>query len=165
MNVIKGWAWRWSALTTSGNVIQMRFLFWLADHTLFLDVVSPEDAMVYLACASVLISPRLDGTSTPLKIYSYLHAEKPIIATSITSHTQVLTKDTALLVEPNQHAFAEGILHVLDDRKLAERLGKNARQLANDKFGRQDYITKVNQIYKTLAPKLEIEEPALSQGK
>jgi glycosyltransferase involved in cell wall biosynthesis len=137
----------------------------LADHTLFLDVVSPEDAMVYLACASVLISPRLDGTSTPLKIYSYLHAEKPIIATSITSHTQVLTKDTALLVEPNQHAFAEGILHVLDDRKLAERLGKNARQLANDKFGRQDYITKVNQIYKTLAPKLEIEEPALSQGK
>ena len=69
--------------------------------------------MVYLACASVLISPRLDGTSTPLKIYSYLHAEKPIIATNITSHTQVLTKDTALLVEPNQNAFAEGILHVL----------------------------------------------------
>jgi len=137
----------------------------LADHTLFLDVVSPEDSMIYLACASVLISPRLDGTSTPLKIYSYLHAEKPIIATSITSHIQVLTQDTALLVEPNHLAFADGILQVLGDPELAERLGKNAHQLARDKFGRQDYITKVNQIYKTLAPKLEIEEPALSQGK
>jgi glycosyltransferase involved in cell wall biosynthesis len=137
----------------------------LADHTLFLDVVSPEDSMIYLACASVLISPRLDGTSTPLKIYSYLHAEKPIIATSITSHTQVLTQDTALLVEPNHLAFANGILQVLGDPQLAQRLGKNAHQLARDKFGRQDYITKVNQIYKTLAPKLEIEEPALSQGK
>ena len=137
----------------------------LADHTLFLDVVSPEDSMIYLACASVLISPRLDGTSTPLKIYSYLHAERPIIATSITSHTQVLTKDTALLVEPNHNAFAEGILQVLDDLELADWLGKNAHQLAQDKFSRQDYITKVNQIYKTLAPKLEIEEPALSQGK
>ena len=137
----------------------------LADHTLFLDVVSPEDSMIYLACASVLISPRLDGTSTPLKIYSYLHAEKPIIATSITSHTQVLTPDTALLVVPNHLAFADGILQVLGDPELAERLGKNAHQLARDKFGRQDYITKVNQIYKTLAPKLEIEEPALSQGK
>jgi len=137
----------------------------LAEHTLFLNVVSPEDSMVYLACASMLISPRLDGTSTPLKIYSYLHAEKPIIATNITSHTQVLTKDTALLVDPNHHAFAEGILDVLDNPELAERLAKNAHQLAQDKFGRQDYITKVNQIYKTLVPKLEIEEPALSQGK
>jgi glycosyltransferase involved in cell wall biosynthesis len=137
----------------------------LAGHTLFLNVVPPEDSMVYLACASVLISPRLDGTSTPLKIYSYLHAEKPIVATSITSHTQVLSKETSLLVEPNHKAFAEGILQVLDDSELAERLGKNAHQLAQDKFGRQDYITKVSQIYKTIAPKLEIEEPVLSQGK
>ena len=137
----------------------------LANHTLFLNVVPPEDSMIYLACASALISPRLNGTSTPLKIYSYLHAEKPIIATGITSHTQVLTEDAALLVEPNPHAFAEGILQVLDDPELAERLAKNAHQLARDKFGRQDYITKVNQIYKTLAPNLEIEQPALSQGK
>lgn len=137
----------------------------LADHTRFLDVVPPEDSMTYLACASLLISPRLDGTSTPLKIYSYLHAEKPIVATSIPSHAQVLTSDTALLVEPNPTAFAEGILRVLDDPKLADRLGKNAYQLAKDKFGRQDYIMKVNQIYKTLAPVLEIEEPVLSQGK
>lgn len=137
----------------------------LADHTLFLDVVPPEESMIFLACASALISPRLDGTSTPLKIYSYLHAEKPIIATRITSHTQVLTNETALLVEPNHPAFAEGILRVLDDPKLAEELGKNAHQLARDKFGRQDYITKVNEIYKTLAPKLEIEEIVLSQGK
>lgn len=137
----------------------------LADHTLFINVVPPEDSMVYLACAAALISPRLDGTSTPLKIYSYLHAEKPIIATSITSHTQVLTNETALLVDPNSQAFADGILKVLDDPELAERLGKKAHQLAQDKFGRQDYITKVNQIYKTLAPKPGIEEPVLSQGK
>ena len=137
----------------------------LADHTLFLDVVPPEDAMIYLACATALISPRLDGTSTPLKIYSYLHAEKAIIATRITSHTQVLNEDTALLTEPNHVSFADGILQVLGDPVLAESLGKNAHKLAQDKFDRQDYIIKVNQIYNTLAPKLELEEPALSQGK
>ena len=137
----------------------------LSNHTLFLDVVPPEDAMVYLACATVLISPRLDGTSTPLKIYSYLHAEKPIIATRITSHTQVLTEDTALLTEPNHISFADGILRVLDDSALAESLGKRAHQLAQEKFDRQDYITKVNQIYKTLSSKLDIEKPVLSQGK
>lgn len=135
----------------------------LAEHTLFLDVVPPEDAMVYLACASVLISPRLDGTSTPLKIYSYLHAEKPIVATRITSHTQVLTEDTAILVQPNCNAFAEGILRVLDDPEFAERLGKNAHQLAREKFDRQDYITKVSQIYASLEPGIKIESPVLSQ--
>lgn len=137
----------------------------LSEHTLFLDVVSPEDSMVYLACASVLISPRLDGTSTPLKIYSYLHAEKPIVATNITSHTQVLTYDTALLVDPNSQAFADGILRILDEPELAKQLGKNAHQLAQEKFGRQDYITKVNHIYKTFAPKPEMEKTVLSQEK
>jgi glycosyltransferase involved in cell wall biosynthesis len=137
----------------------------LQDHVLFLDVVSPEESMVYLAYASVLISPRLDGTSTPLKIYSYLHAEKPIVATSITAHTQVLTEDTAILVEPNKEAFAEGILRALNNPELSEQLGKNAHQFAREKFSHKDYITKVDQIYKSLMPALEIEEPALLQGK
>ena len=137
----------------------------LQDHVLFLDVVSPEESMVYLAYASVLISPRLDGTSTPLKIYSYLHAEKPIVATSITAHTQVLTEDTAILVEANKEAFAEGILRALNNPELSEQLGKNAHQCAREKFSHQDYILKVNQIYMSLMPSLEIEEPALLQGK
>jgi glycosyltransferase involved in cell wall biosynthesis len=137
----------------------------LQDHVLFLDVVSPEESMVYLAYGSVLISPRLDGTSTPLKIYSYLHAEKPIVATSITAHTQVLTEDTAILVEANKEAFAEGILRALSNPELSEQLGKNAHQFAREKFSHKDYITKVDQIYKSLMPALEIEEPALLQGK
>lgn len=137
----------------------------LGDNTLFLDVVSPEESMVFLALASVLISPRLDGTSTPLKIYSYLHAEKPIVATNITSHTQVLNNDTALLVEPNEKAFAEGILKILSNPEFAEKLGKNAYQLAKNKFGRQDYISKVNQIYNALIPEAKVDEPILSREK
>ena len=137
----------------------------LGNHTLFLDVVSPEEAMMFLALASVLISPRLDGTSTPLKIYSYLHAEKPIVATNITSHTQVLTNDTALLVDPDEQAFAEGILKILNNPNLAKQLGNNAHQLAQDKFGRQDYISKVSQIYSALKPKSNINEPVFSQEK
>jgi glycosyltransferase involved in cell wall biosynthesis len=137
----------------------------LQDHVLFLDVVSPEESMVYLAYATVLISPRLDGTSTPLKIYSYLHAEKPIVATKITSHTQVLTEDTAILVEPNKEAFAEGILRALNNPELSDQLGKNAHQYALEKFNHQDYISKVNEIYKSLIPARKIKRPVLSQEK
>lgn len=137
----------------------------IQDHVLFLDVVSPEESMIYLAYASVLISPRLDGTSTPLKIYSYLHAEKTIVATNITSHTQVLTTDTAILVEPNKNAFADGILFALNNPEVADQLGKNAHQCAREKFSHQDYISKVNKIYDSLTPTSRIKQPALSEEK
>jgi glycosyltransferase involved in cell wall biosynthesis len=133
------------------------------DHVLFLDVVPPEESMVYLAYAKVLISPRLNGTSTPLKIYSYLHASKPIVATNITSHTQVLSQDNAMLVAPNKEAFAEGILKLLKDPELANRLGRNAYQYAQEKFDHQSYKTKVSQIYQTLSPEVKVSKSVVSQ--
>lgn len=137
----------------------------LQEHALFLDVVSPAESMIYLASAAILISPRLDGTTTPLKIYSYLHAKRPIVATKITAHTQVLSPETAVLVEPNEHAFAEGILRVLRDPELAECIAWNAHQCARERFSHQDYIAKVNHIYQLLSPAMEVEEPALSWRK
>lgn len=134
----------------------------LQEHVLFLDVVSPPESMVFLAYAAVLISPRLDGTTTPLKIYSYLHANRPIVATNITAHTQVLSPKTAVLVEPNKNAFADGILRVLRDPELAECIAKNAYEFAKANFSHQDYISKVNQIYQSLSSARDVEEPALS---
>ena len=134
----------------------------LQKHVLFLDVVPPAECMVYLAYAAVLISPRLDGTTTPLKIYSYLHAHKPIVATNITAHTQVLSPETAVLVEPNEDAFAEGILRVLRQPDFAECIAKNAHELAKQRFTHQDYISKVRQIYQSLSSVREVEEPVLT---
>lgn len=135
----------------------------LENHTLFLNVVSPEDSMVFLAYASILISPRLHGTTVPLKIYSYLHAGKPIVATNIDAHTQVLTEDTAMLVDPNQDAFAEGILKLLGDPELAQCMGENAHRLAQEKFNYQNYMMKVNKIYKTLENGVALKLPSVPQ--
>jgi glycosyltransferase involved in cell wall biosynthesis len=135
----------------------------LAGHVLFLDVVPPEASMVYLAYASILISPRLNGTTTPLKIYSYLHAGKPIVATNINAHTQVLTGNTAVLVEPNAQAFADGILKVLADPQLGRRLGGNGHRLAQEKFNYQNYMMKVSKIYKTLARDVTLPLPPVTE--
>lgn len=133
------------------------------DHVLFLNVVDPEESMVYLAYAKVLISPRLNGTSTPLKIYSYLHAGRPIVATNITSHTQVLGPDNAVLVEPDQAAFAQGIIRVLRDPEFAEQISRNAYQYAQEKFNYQSYMAKVGQIYNAFTPALKLKKSILSQ--
>jgi glycosyltransferase involved in cell wall biosynthesis len=135
----------------------------IKDYVLFLDVVAPDESMVFLAYATVLISPRLNGTSTPLKIYSYLHSGKPIVATNTTSHTQVLSPENAVLVEPNKEAFAQGIIWVIQNPEIANRIGKNAHQYAQEKFNYQSYMDKVRQIYQTLTPKLKVKKSVLSQ--
>ena len=56
-----------------------------------------EEMPAYLLACDVLVSPRSRGTNTPLKIYQYLRSGKPIVATRLLTHTQVLGDETAIL--------------------------------------------------------------------
>jgi glycosyltransferase involved in cell wall biosynthesis len=134
------------------------------DCTMFLDAVSPEESMVYLACADVLISPRLLGSTTPLKIYSYLHSGKPIVATNISAHTQVLNTDNAYLVEPTGKAVAEGIIMIMKNPEIAECLGNNAHDFAHKYFSYENYRARVNHIYRYLEGYVETELPVQIHG-
>ena len=121
----------------------------------FIGIVPPEEAMSYLSLAEVLVSPRTEGTSVPLKIYSYLHAGKPIVATRLAAHTHVLDNETALLVEPTRKALAEGIICLLNNPELGQRLGRQAQQLAQEQYSMDDYIAKVAKIYEWFEPVAE----------
>ncbi len=57
--------------------------------------------------ADILVSPRIKGTNTPMKIYSYLQSGKPILATDMPTHTQVLSRTTAMLADPSPDKFAD----------------------------------------------------------
>ena len=63
----------------------------------------------FVASCDVLVSPRIRGTNTPLKIYSYLRSGKPIVATDLRTHTQVLSPDVARLVAPDAEALAAAV--------------------------------------------------------
>ena len=93
----------------------------------------------FLAACDIVVSPRTSGTNTPLKIYSYLRAGRPIVATRLRTHTQVLDPDTALLVAPRADALAAGLARLIDDpgeraRWLSpqrERLHPPAKRIRN----------------------------------
>jgi glycosyltransferase involved in cell wall biosynthesis len=89
---------------------------------------------VYMALANILLSPRTKGTNTPLKLYTYLHSGKPILATDIFSQAQVLTSETAMLVGPTPHELAQGALALLHDPVQARMLGERGWQLANEHY-------------------------------
>src|SRR5207245_7581799 len=77
----------------------------------------------YLHAADVLVSPRSRGTNTPLKIYQYLRAGKPIVATRLVTHTQVLSDETAGLTGGSPPEFAAGVLAAINDSVPAASLG------------------------------------------
>src|SRR5204862_3069475 len=108
--------------------------------TIFAGERPAADIPAYLLAADVLVSPRSRGTNTPLKIYQYLRAGKPIVATRLLTHTQVLGDDTAILTGASADAFAEGVLAALADRDRAEMLGRAARRLAETKYSYEAYL-------------------------
>ena len=112
----------------------------------FTGSVSPVVADRFVTFADVLLSPRISGNNTPLKIYSYLRSGKPIVATRHITHTQVLDDSVAVLTEPTPEAFAEGIIRAATDNKLKNQLVSNAKRLAEDKYSYEVYVKKLGQL-------------------
>ncbi len=106
----------------------------------------------FLLAADVLVSPRSRGTNTPLKIYQYLRSGKPIVATRLLTHTQVLSDQTAILTGTSSEDLAGGILAALDDPARAATLGRQARELAEAKYGYEAYLDHTRRACAILVP-------------
>jgi glycosyltransferase involved in cell wall biosynthesis len=103
-----------------------------------------------LAQADILCSPRTKGVNTPMKIYSYMSAGRPILATRIASHTQVLDDHSAMLVEPAAGALAGGLAVLAADAPLRARLGATAASHARDDYGQDAFEKRLRTAYGTL---------------
>ena len=101
----------------------------------------------YLSQADILISPRIKGKNTPMKIYSYLASGVPVLATDIYSHTQVLTKENSYLVKPNPEDMAKGILELVQNKTLREKLGNAGKEVAIKNYSRESYKRKLKKVY------------------
>ncbi len=108
----------------------------------------------YIHQADLLISPRTLGNNTPMKIYSYLHAGKAVLATRLPTHTQVLTPEIAMLAEPTPAAFSAGMLALINDQQLRQRLGSAAKKLAEERYTFDRFKERLNYIYDNVTGEL-----------
>jgi glycosyltransferase involved in cell wall biosynthesis len=111
----------------------------------------------YLRASDVLVSPRSRGTNTPLKIYQYLRSGKPIVATRLLTHTQVLSDDIAILTDATADAFGEGIVAALEDKVRVALVGARARELAETKYSYEAYLERTRQACEALFPESAAE--------
>ena len=110
----------------------------------------------FLKMADVLVSPREWGGNLPLKIFDYMAAGKPIVATDIPVHRVLLDDERAVLVRPTAEALAGAIVGLLQDRGKAQQLGTAAQMYLKDKQGPGPFLQVITHIYKcTLGGDLE----------
>ena len=98
--------------------------------------VPPTQVPTYLAAADVLVLPNTAKAAisrlytSPLKLFEYMAAQRPIVASDLPSLRDILTpQHNAVLVTPDDPtALAAGIAQVLADPHLAERLTRQAAE-------------------------------------
>jgi glycosyltransferase involved in cell wall biosynthesis len=110
----------------------------------------------YLAEADILVSPRIKGKNTPLKLYSYLDSGKPVVATDLPTHTQVLHSRVAMLSAPLPQEFSEAIIRLIQDESLRIELGRAGRKLVEERFTYDVFREKLNCLFDWL--KMESEK-------
>jgi glycosyltransferase involved in cell wall biosynthesis len=103
--------------------------------------------------AHVLVSPRLKGLNTPMKIYSYLDSGTAVLATRLRTHTQVLDDRTAYLVEPEPEAFGNGLAELLSNPGLRERLASEAKAYVQQEFTPEAARRKLGSFYSMMEAK------------
>ena len=125
----------------------------LSAYFIFTGQVWPNLVPKFIDLADILVSPRIEGNNTPLKVYSYLRSGKPIVATRHITHTQVLNDEVAVLTECEAVSFAKGIIKLIKDKKMRRTIAEKAQKLADERYSYSVYLKKTEEVYSMLERK------------
>jgi len=104
----------------------------------------------WLEQADVLLSPRIKGVNTPMKIYSYLDSGKPVLATRLPTHTQVLTDEFACLADPDSGSWADAMIMLAQNKSERDRLGAAGKAYAQKHHSFEAFRTTLSTLYREL---------------
>jgi len=118
----------------------------LADsHIEVTDVV--DDPRPYLDSSTVVIVPLRVGGGTRFKILEAMAKGKPIVSTRIGAEGIEAEHDRELLLADDAESFAREVGRLLTDPKLAKRLGRAGRQLAEQRYSWESAVTRLEAFY------------------
>lgn len=114
----------------------------------FTGAVAPEHVPDHLASMDVAVAPYPDAPGhyfSPLKVYEYLAAGLPVVASRIGQTEEVLDHDTTgLLVAPGDaDALAAALCALRQDPARRRRLGSAGRRLVEDEHGWDRVVDRV----------------------
>jgi glycosyltransferase involved in cell wall biosynthesis len=114
----------------------------------------------YIGEADIVVSPRILGNNTPMKIYSYLHSGKPVVATRIESHTQVLDDSIAMLVDAVPSEFSRALEQLLSNPDMCRTLGERAAERAKALYSFEEFSKQLNALYNSADEEIQQRKTA-----
>lgn len=129
------------------------------DMVRFTGVRPSEEIPSFLFIADVLVSPRCKGGNTPMKIYEYMQSNSPIVATRLSTHTEVLDDTCAELVEVSAEGLAGGIGRVLEDPEYGRRIALAATERLEQNYSLAHFRKRIQDAICNLAAHGQVQAP------
>lgn len=123
----------------------------VGDAVLFAGKCPPADLPDWLSASDILLSPRIAGTNTPLKLLDYLKAGRAIVATENAANRQILDDDCALFAPPEPTDFASAIMKLAGDQPLRSRLAAAGHERLANRYSYPVFRDKLDEVYAALA--------------
>ena len=121
------------------------------DRVCFAGFISPDALPAVLSGSDILLSPRIAGANTPLKILDYLKAGRPIVATENGANRQILDESMAVFGAPDAEHYAEAIGKLLADESLREKLAAGGSDVIRKKYNFDYFRSEMGKLYDSLA--------------
>jgi len=97
--------------------------------------------------SAVAVCPRIPTCGYPIKLVNYLAAGKPVVVSQACGDG-IEDGETGIVVETNSpSAYAQAIVRLLRDRKLASRIGVQGRRMALEKHSWEGSLVAVERAY------------------
>lgn len=112
-----------------------------------------KEVPLYLAAADVLALPMdddpIEEARFPMRLGDYLSSGRPIVANAVGEVKKVLVDYECGLVSPprDSNKFAQSIIKVLENKKLAIKLGRQARKTAEDILAWRHIAADLERVY------------------
>ncbi len=126
----------------------------MGERVVFLGPKPISELSYWLAQARILVSPRTQGNNTPMKIFSYLDSGKPVLATRLPTHTQVLDDEISCLVDPTSEDMAEGMAILMENASLRDKLSMAAKKRVQEEYCFEAFQKKLVHFYNQLEASL-----------
>jgi len=106
-----------------------------------------DDVKKYIFRSDICIAPLRYGSGTRLKILEYMGTGKPVISTSKGAEGLEYTNNLNIIIEDNIDMFPERILELIEQKSKRDKVGKNARELVEQKYNWEIYREQLIRIY------------------
>ena len=109
-----------------------------------------KDVRPYLAKATVVVVPFLNGTGIKNKVLEAMAMERPVVTTSIGAYGINVTPNKNIIIADDPKEFAKRIVELLNDEQLRRKIAHNGRILVEANYSWEKVADALNELFEEI---------------